>query len=75
MKKRIRKKAGNTGLIIGVILMVLATAAGVIAYQMNKISTFRHTAQNIFYDMKSLELQISKLEDTVRDSGENLSGQ
>jgi len=68
-EKTHKKKSRKYWVIIAVFLMVLATAAGIIVYQTNKIKTFRLTAQNIFYDMKSLELQISKLEDAVQDSG------
>ena len=70
-EKAHKKKSRKYWVIIGVTLLVLATAAGVIAYQTNKIKTFRHTAQNIFYDTKSLELQISKLEEAMASAAGN----
>lgn len=70
-EKAHKKKSRKYWVIIGVTLLVLATAAGVIVYQTNKIKTFKHTAQNIFYDMKSLELQISKLEEAMTSAAGN----
>jgi len=70
-EKAHKKKSRKYWVIIGVIMMVLVTAAGIIVYQTHKIKTFRQTAQNIFYDMKSLELQISKLEEAVASAAGN----
>ncbi|HLZ20340.1 MAG TPA: transglycosylase SLT domain-containing protein [Smithellaceae bacterium] len=70
-EKAHKKKSRKYWVIIGVTLLVLATAAGVIVYQTNKIKTFKHTAQNIFYDTKSLELQISKLEEAMASAAGN----
>ncbi len=68
-EKAHKKKSRKYWVAIGVSLLVLLTAAGVIYYQKNKINTFRQTAQNIFYDMKALELQISKIEDMAQSTG------
>lgn len=68
-EKAHKKKSQKYWVIIGVSLLILITSIGVIAYQKHKINKFKLTAQNIFYDMKSLELQINKLEDVIRVSG------
>lgn len=51
--------------LIGVAVMLLLVAGGVIFYQKSKLDKMRATAQNIFYLMKNQELQIGKLEEIV----------
>jgi membrane-bound lytic murein transglycosylase D len=63
-----KKKSRKYWVAIGLSLLFLITSAGFIAYQKNKINKFKLTAESIFYDMKSLELQISKLEDLMQAS-------
>lgn len=46
-------------------LILLTAAVGFIQYQKQKLETMRATAQDIFYMMKSQELQIVRLEDLV----------
>ena len=51
--------------LIGIALLLLIVAAGFIHYQKQKLENMRATAQDIFYMMKSQELQIVRLEDVV----------
>jgi pSer/pThr/pTyr-binding forkhead associated (FHA) protein/soluble lytic murein transglycosylase-like protein len=60
-----KKKSRTYWAVIGATMILVIAAVCVIIYQTHKIKTFRQTAQNIFYDMKSLELQISKLEEIL----------
>ncbi len=60
-----KKRARKYWIIIGVSLLLLIASGSIIAYQKNRLNKLRNTAQNIFYDMKSMELQISGLEDIV----------
>ena len=60
-----KKKSKKYQLLIGVTLLLLIIAGGVIAFQKQKIATLRTPAENIFYMMKSQELQISHLEEIV----------
>jgi membrane-bound lytic murein transglycosylase D len=60
-----KKKSRRYQVILGLSLFLLLGAGGVILYQQNKIHKLRTTAINIFYAMKSLELQIAQLEEIV----------
>ena len=51
--------------LIGVTVLLLVVAGSVIIYQKQKLEKMRATAQNIFYLMKTQELQIGKLEEVV----------
>jgi len=63
---RIHKKRSRKFLvIIGVCLLLLLTAGSVILYQKSKFEKLRNTAVDIFYNMKSLEIQIAQLEEIV----------
>jgi pSer/pThr/pTyr-binding forkhead associated (FHA) protein len=57
-----KKKSKKYMIIIGISLVLLLTAGGVIIYQKHKISKMRNAAIDIFYNMKSIELQIAQLE-------------
>ena len=50
---------------IGLSLCLLLAAGSVILYQKNKLLKLKNTAIDIFYTMKSLELQIAQLEELV----------
>ena len=51
--------------LIGLAVLLLMVAGGFIQYQKQKLEKMRATAQDIFYMMKSQELQIVHLEDVV----------
>jgi peptidoglycan lytic transglycosylase D len=64
--ERVHKKKSKKFLaIIAVALFLLVTSGGVIIYQKNKIHKMTATAESIFYAMKSLELEIARVEDMV----------
>lgn len=64
--ERVHKKRSKKYLImIGASLCLLLAAGSVILYQKNKLLKLRNTAIDIFYTMKSLDLQIAQLEELV----------
>ena len=64
--KRVQKKHSRKyWMVIGVCIFSLITAGSVILYQKSKLHKLRKTAIDIFYNMKSLELQIGQLEEIV----------
>ncbi len=60
-----KKKSRKYQVVIGVVLVLLVAAGSVIVYQTNKLNKLRATAENIFYTMKAIELQIAKVEELV----------
>ena len=60
-----KNKSRKYQVLIGVAIVLLLTAGGVILHQKSKLAKLRLSAENIFYAMKSLELQIAQLEDVV----------
>ena len=60
-----KKKSKKYWYLIGVAALLLVVAGSVIFYQKNKLEKMRDTAQNIFYMMKTQELQIARLEEVV----------
>jgi pSer/pThr/pTyr-binding forkhead associated (FHA) protein/soluble lytic murein transglycosylase-like protein len=50
---------------LGVGLFLLLVAGGVIIYQKSKLNKLRQTAVDMFYTMKSIELQIVQLEEII----------
>jgi membrane-bound lytic murein transglycosylase D len=71
-KKKSKKYIYGIGAVVGMALVIALVATGVIHYQKeviarqkNKIESMQKTAENIFYAMKSLEVQIGQLEDIV----------
>jgi len=63
-----RKKSRKYVIAVGLALFLLAGAGGVILYQQSKFQRLRTSAENIFYAMKSLELQIGQLQDALMSS-------
>jgi membrane-bound lytic murein transglycosylase D len=60
-KKRSRKYV----VIVAVAVLLLAVSGGFIFYQKSQIAKLRSAAENIFYAMKSIELQIARIEDVM----------
>lgn len=60
-----RKKSKKYWYLIGVAVVLLAVAGTVIFCQKRKLEKMRGTAENIFYLMKTQELQIVRLEEVV----------
>jgi pSer/pThr/pTyr-binding forkhead associated (FHA) protein len=60
---RQRSKKYYVALGVGVFLLLIA--GSVIIYQKSKLSKLKKTAVNVFYSMKSMELQIARLEEIV----------
>jgi membrane-bound lytic murein transglycosylase D len=60
-----KKKSVKYQLIIGVAMLLLMATAAAFIYQSNRLNKMRTAASNIFYTMKSIELQVSKLEEVV----------
>jgi hypothetical protein len=60
-----KKKSRKYLVMISFATVLLAVAAGVIVFQKKKIQALRASAEAIFYSMKSLELQVSRLEDAI----------
>jgi len=64
--ERVHKKRSRKYIVlISVSLVLLLVSGGLIVYQRNKINKLKDTAVNIFYAMKSLEVQIAQMEDIV----------
>ena len=61
LKQQLRKYR----LIVGVIAVMLVFLGGVTWYQHEKIQKMKAMASDIFYSMKTVELQLAQLEDTV----------
>lgn len=63
---RVQKKSSRRyQILIGVFVIALLGAGSVIAYQRHKLQTLRATAEQLFYTMKSIELETAKLQDYV----------
>jgi pSer/pThr/pTyr-binding forkhead associated (FHA) protein/soluble lytic murein transglycosylase-like protein len=60
-----KKKSRKYLIIIAAALVLLAASGGFILHQKNKIAALTKTAEEIFYAMKSLEIQIGNLEDII----------
>jgi hypothetical protein len=63
-KQKLRYRA-----IIATVFFVLIAAIGVGAYQYLILQKTRELATDIFYNMKSVQVQVARIEDLVRDSG------
>jgi len=64
-KQKLRYRA-----IITTVFVVLIAAIGVGAYQYLMLQKTRELATNMFYGMKAVQVQVARLEDMVRDSGD-----
>jgi hypothetical protein len=56
--------------IISMVVVVLMAAIGVGSYQYLMLQKTRELATDIFYNMKSVQVQVARIEDLVRDSGD-----
>ncbi len=56
--------------IITMVLAVLVATIGVGTYQYLMLQKTRELATNIFYNMKAVQIQVARIEDLVRDSGD-----
>lgn len=65
-KKRSRKYL----VVVVAAVLLLAVSGSFIFYQKSQIARLRSAAQNIFYAMKSMELQIARLEDVMLAKGD-----
>ena len=63
-----QKKSRKYLIAVGLALSLLIAAGGVILYQQSKFHKLRTAAENIFYAMKSIELQIGQLQDALISS-------
>jgi len=64
-KQKLRYRA-----IITTVFVVLIATIGVGAYQYLVLQKTRELATNMFYGMKAVQVQVARLEDLVRDSGD-----
>jgi hypothetical protein len=64
-KQKLRYRA-----IISTVFVVLIAAIGLGAYQYLMLQKTRELATNMFYGMKAVQVQVARLEDLVRDSGD-----
>ena len=60
-----KKKSRRYQVFLGIAVLLLVVAGSVIFFQSRKLARLKSTAESIFYTTKSLELQISKLEQIV----------
>lgn len=60
-----KKKSRKYLVIICAVLCLLMVSGSIIFYQKSKLNSLRGAAQGIFYSMKSMELQIARLEEVV----------
>jgi membrane-bound lytic murein transglycosylase D len=65
-----RKQKRRYGSVIAGALVLLLVAVGVGIYQQLQLQRTRGIAEQLFYSMKTVELQLVRLEDQVRDSGD-----
>ncbi|HVO74272.1 MAG TPA: FHA domain-containing protein [Ignavibacteriaceae bacterium] len=73
--KLVQKKHSTKYLRIIIVIGAIALiAAGYAVYQQIKENKQKSLAENIFYDMKSLELEISGLRESLKNSGDNSLG-
>jgi hypothetical protein len=69
--QRVQKRSSRRyHLVIGVILLVLLSAGGVILYQRQKLHALQATAEKFFYTMKTFELRAAQLEELVLASAD-----
>jgi len=66
-----KKKTGKYKWVLGVVALLLVGAIAMVTYQQNQLSTARDLAINIFYDMKTLEVDLVKTELQLKKSNDN----
>lgn len=69
-KRLTKKQSKRYKTIIVAVMILLVGAGGIAGYQQVKLRRLKNTAQDIFYTMKTLELQISLLEDAIATTGD-----
>jgi len=70
-----KKQKRNYGLIISIVLLVALTAGGYALYEYRLLQKQRAVAEDLFYTMKSLDLDIANLEKAVAASGSTQQAQ
>jgi pSer/pThr/pTyr-binding forkhead associated (FHA) protein len=65
-----RKRSRKYWVSIGVALLLLIAAGGMILHQKNKLERLQGTAVNMFYSIKSLELQVTQMEEVLLTKAE-----
>lgn len=65
-----KKQKRRYRVIISFVLAVLLATAGIGTYQYQVLKKTRELATSIFYNMKAIEVQVARIEDLVRDSGD-----
>jgi pSer/pThr/pTyr-binding forkhead associated (FHA) protein len=65
-----KKRSMKYWVIIGVVAFLLVGAGGIAVFQQLKFKKIRSTAEEIFYAMKTLELQIGQLEEFILSKAE-----
>jgi peptidoglycan lytic transglycosylase D len=64
--ERVKKKQSKKyGALIGVAVLLLISAGAMVAYQQMKINRLKNISEELFYNMKSLEIQIAQIEEIV----------
>ena len=66
-----KKKTGKYKWVLGVVALLLVGAIAMVTYQQNQLSTARELAINIFYDMKTLEVDLVKTELKLKKSNDS----
>lgn len=68
--ERVRtRQAKKYWAVLAVAAVLLVGAGGVVVYQQTKLGQLRETAENLFYTMKAVELQVATVEDLLSVSG------
>ena len=65
-----KKQSRNYLYVIGLVVVVLIGALGYAGYQQFQLDQLKSLTVDIFYNMKTLELQVAKLESTVMAAGD-----
>lgn len=66
-----KKKTGKYKWVLGVVAFLLVGSIAMVTYQQNQLSTARDLAINIFYDMKTLEVDLVKTELQLKKSNDD----
>jgi membrane-bound lytic murein transglycosylase D len=64
--ERVKKKQSKKyGALIGVALILLIAAGALVTYQQIKINRLKSISEDIFYNMKTLEIEVTQIEEIV----------